>query len=102
VVYDHERRLKMARKRFTEEQIIGILKKHEAGAKVADLSREINVSETTIYKWIAKFAGMEVSDAKRLRHLEDENRRLKHIVADQTLDIQALKALNSKNFLNPK
>ncbi len=90
------------RKRFTEEQIIGIIKKHEQGVKIADLSREINVSETTIYKWIAKFGGMDVSDAKRLRALEDENRRLKHIVADLTLDIQALKALNSKNFLSPK
>ena len=92
----------MARKRFTEEQIIGILKKHQQGVKIADLSREINVSETTIYKWISKFAGMEVSDAKRLRALEDENRRLKHIVADLALDNQALKALNSKNFLNPR
>jgi putative transposase len=92
----------MARKRFTEEQIIGILKKHSQGARVPDLSREINVSETTIYKWISKFAGMEVSDAKRLRAIEDENRRLKHLVADLTLDNQALKALNSKNFLNPK
>jgi len=92
----------VARKRFTEEQIIGILKRHSQGAKISDLSREINISETTIYKWIAKFGGMEVSDAKRLRALEDENRRLKHIVADQTLDIQALKALNSKNFLSPK
>jgi len=92
----------MARKRFTEEQIIGILKKHEQGVKISDLSREINISETTIYKWISKFGGMEVSDARRLRSLEDENRRLKHIVADQTLDIQALKALNSKNFLSPK
>lgn len=92
----------MARRRFTEEQIIGILKKHEQGARVADLSREMNVSDATIYKWISKFGGMEVSDARRLRALEDENRRLKHIVADQTLDIQALKALNSKNFLNPR
>ena len=92
----------MARHRFTEEQIIGILKKHEQGAKVSDLSREMNVSDATIYKWISKFGGMEVSDARRLRALEDENRRLKHIVADQTLDIQALKALNSKNFLSPR
>jgi putative transposase len=92
----------MARKRFTEEQIIGIIKKHEQGAKVADLCREMNVSETTIYKWIAKFGGMDVSDARRLRALEDENRRLKHIVADLSLDNQALKALNSKNFLSPK
>jgi len=91
-----------ARKGFTEEQIIGVLKRHEQGAKVSDLSREMNVSDATIYKWISKYGGMEVSDAKRLRALEDENRRLKHIVADQTLDIQALKALNSKNFLSPK
>ena len=80
----------MARKRFTEEQIIALLRKHEQGAKVADLSREVNISETTIYKWISKYAGMDVSDAKRLRALEDENRRLKHIVADQTLDIQII------------
>ena len=66
----------MARKRFTEEQIIGVVKKHEQGLKVADLSRELNVSETTIYKWISKFACMEVPDAKRPRALEDENRRL--------------------------
>jgi len=92
----------MARKRFTEEQIIGILKRHSQGAKISDLSREINISETTIYKWIAKFGGMEVSDARRLRSLEDENRRLKHMVADLSLDNQALKALNSKNFLSPK
>lgn len=67
-----------------------------------DLLREINESETTIYKWISKFSDMEVSDAKKLRALEGENRRLKRIVADLTLDNQALKALNSKNFLNPK
>lgn len=92
----------MPRKRFTEEQIIAVLKRYEQGSKVSDLSREINISEATIYKWISKYGGMDVSDAKRLKGLEDENRRLKHIVADQTLDIQALKALNSKNFLNPK
>jgi len=92
----------MARHRFTEEQIIGILKKHEAGAKVSDLSREMNVSDATIYKWVSKYGGMEVSDARRLRMLEDENRKLKHLVADLTLDNQALKALNSKNFLNPR
>jgi len=92
----------MARHRFTEEQIIGILKKHGQGAKVSDLSREMNVSDATIYKWISKYGGMEVSDARRLRALEDENRRLKHLVADLTLDNQALKELNSKNFLNPR
>lgn len=92
----------MAKHRFTEEQIIGALKKHEQGAKVSDLSREMNVSDATIYKWISKYGGMEVSDARRLRVLEDENRKLKHLVADLTLDNQALKALNSKNFLNPR
>jgi putative transposase len=92
----------MSRKRFSEEQIIAFLKKHEAGTTVSDISREANVCEGTIYKWISKYGGMEVSDAKKLRALEDENRRLKHIVADLTLDNQALKALNSKNFLSPK
>ena len=92
----------MSRKRFSEEQIIGVLKRLEGGAKIVDLSREINISEATIYKWKNKFGGMEISDAKRLRALEDENRRLKHIVADLSLDNQALKALNSKNFLSPK
>ena len=92
----------MARRRYTEEQVISLLKRHEQGVTVPDLAREINVSETTIYKWLAKYGGMEVSDARRLRALEDENRRLKHLVADLTLDLQALKALNSKNFLRPK
>jgi putative transposase len=92
----------MSRKRFTEEQIIAILKQSEAGAKTQDLCREHNISEPTFYKWKAKFGGMEVSDAKKLRALEDENRRLKQIVANQTLDIEALKALNSKNFLSPR
>ena len=92
----------MAKHRSTEEQIISILKRHEQGVKVSDLSREMNVSDATIYKWISKYGGMEVSDARRLRALEDENRRLKHLVADLTLDNQALKALNSKNFLSPR
>ncbi len=92
----------MARRRFTEEQIIGLLKRHERGERVGDLARELNVSENTIYKWKSKYGGMEVSDARRLKALEDENRRLKHLVADLTLDIQALKALNSKNLLSPR
>jgi len=92
----------MPRQRHTEEEIIAILKRHEAGAKAAELCREFNISDATFYKWKAKFSGMEVSDAKRLRSLEDENRRLKQIVADQTLDIQALKAVNSKNYLSPR
>lgn len=86
------------RKRHTEEQIIGVLKESEAGFKTDELCRKHGISSATLYKWKSKFGGMEVSDAKRLRTLEDENRRLKHIVADLTLDNQALKAINSKNF----
>lgn len=92
----------MGRRRFTEEQVISLLKRHEQGVTVPDLAREVNVAETTIYKWLAKYGGMEVSDARRLRALEDENRRLKQLVADLTLDLQALKALSSKNLLHPK
>jgi putative transposase len=88
----------MPRKRHTEEQIIGVLKQAEAGIKTADLCREHGISVQTFYKWKAKFGGMEVSDARKLRALEDENRRLKHIVANQALDIEALKAVCSKNF----
>ena len=92
----------MPKLKHTEEQIIAMLKRHEAGTKAGELCREYNISDATFYKWKAKFSGMEVSDAKRLRFLEDENRRLKHIVADLTLDNQALKAVNSKNYLSPK
>ena len=88
----------MKGKIFTEEQIIGILKEAEAGIKVTDLSRKYGVTEATIYNWKAKYGGLTVSEAKRLRALDDENRRLKHIVADLTLDNQALKAIVSKNF----
>ena len=88
----------MPRKRHTEEQIIRIIKESEFGARTEDLCRQNGISTTTFYKWKAKFGGMEVSDARKLRGLEDENRRLKHIVADLTLDNQALKAITSKNF----
>ena len=88
----------MPRKRYTEEQIIGVLKQAETGVKTADLCREHGISNATLYKWKAKFGGMEVSDARKLRHLEDENQKLKRIVANQVLDIEALKAINSKNF----
>ena len=88
----------MPRKRHTEEEIIGVLKESEAGAKTDELCRRHGISVTTLYKWKAKFGGMEVSDARRLRTLEDENRRLKQLVANQALDLQALKAINSKNF----
>ena len=89
-------------KRHTEEQIIGILKKADQGMSTQDICREQNISSATLYKWKSKFGGMEVSDARRLRGLEDENRKLKTIVADLTLDNQALRALSSKNFLSPK
>ncbi len=88
----------MTRKRHTEEQIIGVLREAEAGAKPLELCRRVGISEATFYKWKAKFGGMTVSDAWRLKVLEEENRRLKQIVAEQSLDIQALKAINSKNF----
>lgn len=88
----------MRGKRFPEERIIGILKEFEAGVKIDDLARKNGISETTIYNWKAKYGGLTVSEARRLKILEDENGKLKHIVADQTLDIQALKAVISKNF----
>ena len=91
-----------ARRQFTEEQIIAVLKEADAGMKTADVCRKHNISDATFYKWKAKYAGMEVSDLRRMRSLEDENRRLKQIVANQALDIEALKALNSKNYLSPK
>jgi putative transposase len=83
--------------RFSEEQITAILKRCEAGQKVADLAREHGVSEATIYTWKAKYGGMEVSEAQRLRQLEEENRRLKYLVADLSLDKEVLKAVISKN-----
>lgn len=86
------------RKRHTEEQIIGVLKEAEAGMKVAEVSRKYGISDATYYKWKSKYGGMDVSEAKRLRALEDENRRLKTIVADLTLDNQALKAVLEKKW----
>jgi len=85
-------------KRYTEEQIIAVLKEGEAGAKVSDLCRKYGMSEATYYNWKAKYAGMTVSDLRRLKALEAENRRLKQIVAEQALDNRALKELLSKNF----
>jgi putative transposase len=87
----------MKRKRFTEEQIIGVLREQEAGAKVADLCRRNGISDATFYNWKAKFGGMDVSEAKRLKALEDENARLKKLLAEQMLDAAALRELLSKN-----
>jgi putative transposase len=87
----------MKRGRFTEEQIVGILKEHEAGRKIGELSREHGVSEATLYGGKNKYGGMEVGEAQRLRSLEDENRRLKQLVADLSLDKEALKAIVRKN-----
>ena len=84
----------MKRKRFTEEQIIGVLREHEAG----DLARKHGVSEATLYNWKAKYGGMDVSDAKRLKALEDENAKLKKLLADQMLEAAALKELLSKKW----
>jgi putative transposase len=87
----------MKRKRFTEVQIIGILREHEAGAKTADLARKHGLSEATLYNWKAKFGGMDVSDARKLRALEEENGKLKRLLADAMLDASALRELLAKN-----
>jgi len=88
----------MKAKRYTEEQIIAVLREGEAGAKVAELCRKHGMSEATYYNWKAKYAGLTISDLKRLKTLEAENRHLKQIVADQALDNLALKELLAKNF----
>ena len=87
----------MPRRRFTEEQIIGVLKQAETGVKVPDLCRQHGISDGTFYAWKAKYGGLTVSEARRLKTLEDENRRLKQLVAEQALDNQALKFLVEKN-----
>jgi len=87
----------MKKSRFTEEQIIGVLKRHEAGVKAVDLCREHGISGPTFYAWKSKYGGLEVSEAQRLRAMEDENRRLKHLVADLSLHQEVLKAVIRKN-----
>ena len=84
--------------RFSEEQIIGLLKQQEAGVTVAQLCRDHNVSQATFYKWKAKFGGMSVSEVKRLKQLEDENAKLKKLLAESVMDNAALKDLLSKNW----
>ena len=84
--------------RFTEEQIIRALKEVDAGGKVDELCRRLGVTQTTFYRWKSKFGGMEVSDARRLKQLEDENRRLKQMVADLSLDLQAAKMVIRKKW----
>ena len=88
----------MKRIRFTEEQIISVLREHEAGAKTGDLARKHGISEATLYNWKAKYGGMDVSEAKRLRLLEDENRKLKKLLAESMLDNAALKELLAKKW----
>ena len=88
----------MKRSKFTDEQILAIVKEGEAGRKVADVCRAHGITEQTYYRWKAKYGGMELSEMQRLKQLEEENRRLKQIVAEQTLDIQALKAVVAKKW----
>ena len=88
----------MKRARFTQEQIIGVLKEQEAGAKTADLARKHGVSEATLYNWKAKYGGMDVSEAKRLKQLEDENAKLKKLLAEQMLEAAALRELLAKKW----
>jgi putative transposase len=88
----------MKRKRFTEEQIIGVLKEHELGAKTSELCRKHGISEATFYNWKSKYGGLDVSEARRLKQLSDENTKLKKLLADAMLDNAALKDLLSKKW----
>ena len=88
----------MKRSRYTEEQIIGILKQHQAGLGAKDLCRKHGISDATFYKWRSKYGGMEVSDARRLKALEDENRKLKKLLTETVLDAATLKEMLGKNF----
>lgn len=86
------------KKRYTDEQIIKAIKKHEAGAKVEDICRDLGISNGTFYNWRSKFAGMEVNEAKRLRELETENNKLKRLLADKMLEVEAMNDVLSKKW----
>jgi putative transposase len=88
----------MRKSRFSDEQIIGILKEHQAGLSAAELCRRHGISDATFYKWRSRFGGMEVSEAKRLRALEEENGKLKRLLADAMLDVSTLREMLGKNF----
>ena len=88
----------MKRSRFSEEQIIGILKEHQAGLGAKELCRKRGISDATFYKWRSKYGGMEVSDARRLKTLESENAKLKKMLAEQMMDVATLKEMLGKNF----
>ena len=88
----------MKRKRFREEQIIGVLKQAEAGVKTSELCRQVGITEQTFYRWKSKYGGLKVSEAKRLRELEQENRKLKQLLGESLLDNAALKELLGKNW----
>ena len=88
----------MRKTRFTEEQIIGILKEHQAGLSAAEVCRKHGISDATFYKWRSRFGGMEVSDARKLKGLEDENRKLKKLLAESMVDNATLKEMLTKNF----
>jgi putative transposase len=88
----------MKRSRFSQEQIIGVLKEHQAGASVSDLCRKHGISDATFYTWRSKYGGMEVSEAKRLKGLEEENAKLKKLLAESMLDVSTLREMLAKNF----
>jgi putative transposase len=88
----------MRRSKYGEEQIIGILKEHDAGLSTAEICRKYGVSGPTFYKWRGKFGGMEVSDARKLKALEEENRKLKKLLAESMLDVSTLREMLGKNF----
>ena len=88
----------MRRSRFSEQQIMGILKEHEAGLSASDLCRKHGISDATFYKWRTKYGGMEVSDARKVKGLEEENRKLKKLLAESMLDVATLREMLGKNF----